>query len=166
MESTANVIIESVKDAVNDEKLSFDKIRPSISNLHLSGTLKNFDNKSKIINEVKKLLSQIEKKENIKLDKLDFNTSGNVNYDYMQKIVGAIGCAGHISVETAKIKISMERAKQHRNKLAHGNWSFSNTGSNLVISTIEEDANVVLKYLEEVLLNLDNYLNKKKYIKY
>ena len=165
VESTLNSVISVVKDTINDERVPLNKLVTRLIHLHISGLYKDVTSQNRILVISKDLYQKTANKENVLLEKLDFNTSGNVDYNYFQKVVGSIGCRGRLAIEENRVKNAMERTKDYRNKLAHGNWSFSNAGSMLTLSQIEEDYQCIHTYLDQSLLNLEIFLDGKKYLK-
>lgn len=165
VESTINSIISVVKDTINDERIPMEKLATRIIHLHIDGLYKDVTSQNRISEIGKELYRKTIKKETVFLDKLGFSTSGNVDYDYFQKIVGAIGCRGRVGIDENRIQRAMERTKDHRNKLAHGNWSFSTAGSMLTISQIKEDYDCIVEFLNQSLTNLETFLDNKKYLK-
>lgn len=165
VESTLNTVISVVKDTINDERVPLNKLVTRLILLHISGLYKDVTSQNRILEISKDLYQKTANKENVLLEKFGFNTSGNVDYNYFQKVVGAIGCRGRLTIEENRVKDAMERTKDHRNKLAHGNWSFSDAGSMLTLSQIEEDYQRIYDYLNQSLHNLESFLDNKKYLK-
>lgn len=165
VESTINSIITVVKDAINDENVPLDKLETRLIHLHICGIFKDVSSANKIFEISKELYRKATNKESVLIEKLGFNTSGNVDYDYFQKIVGAIGCRGRINTDEEKVKVAMVRTKEHRNRLAHGDSSFSSAGSMLTLQQICEDYDCVVEFLKQSLDNLETFLDSKKYLK-
>ena len=165
VESTLNTVISVVKDTINDERVPLDKLVTRLIYLHISGLYKEVTAQNRIFEISKDLYHKTANKDNVILEKLGFSTSGNVDYNYFQKVVGSIGCRGRLTIEENRVKDAMERTKKHRNKLAHGNWSFSDAGSILTLSQIEEDYQCIHGYLNQSLHNLASFLDNKKYLK-
>ena len=165
VESTTNSIITAIKDTINDEGITLDHLVTRLVHLHIEGLYNEVTSTKRIVEISKELYRKTVKKEIVLLDKLVFNTSGNVDYEYFQKIVGAIGCRGILNIDEATVKEAMNRTKEHRNKLAHGNWSFSSAGTVLTLSQIKIDHDSVVDFLGQSLNNLEIYLDKKKYLK-
>lgn len=165
VEATLNSVISVVKDTINDERVPLDKLVTRIIHLHISGLYKEVTAQNRILEISKDLYRKTVNKENVFLENFCFNTSGNVDCNYFQKVVASIGCEGRLNIDKKRVADAMERTKDHRNKLAHGNWSFSNAGSMLTLSQIEEDYQCVHTYLNQSLLNLENFLDSKKYLK-
>lgn len=165
IEATTNSIITVVKDTVNDEGVTLDRLVTRLVHLHIEGLYKEVTSSTRIVEISKDLYRKAAKNEIVLLDKLDFNTSGNVDYDFFQKVVGTIGCRGALYVDEQIVKDAMKRTKEHRNKLAHGNWSFSSAGTCLTLSQIKIDYNNVVDFLRQSLDNVEMYLNNKKYLK-
>lgn len=165
IEATTNSIITVVKDTINDEGVTLDHLVRRLVYLHIEGLYKKVTSSTRIVEISKELYRKTTKNEIVLLDKLDFNTSGNVDYDFFQKIVGIIGCRGALNIDEQVVKDAMKRTKEHRNKLAHGNWSFSSAGTCLTLSQIKIDYNNVVAFLRQSLNNVEIYLDNKKYLK-
>ena len=93
------------------------------------------------------------------------DTINDEGVTFFQKIVGTIGCRGTLNIDEQAVKDAMKRTKEHRNKLAHGNWSFSSAGTCLTLSQIKIDYNNVVAFLRQSLNNVEIYLDNKKYLK-
>ena len=165
IEATTNSIITVVKDTINDEGVTLNHLVTRLVHLHIEGLYKEVTSSTRIVEISKDLYSLATKNEKVLLEKLDFNTSGNVDYDFFQKIVGTIGCRGILNIDEQAVKDAMKRTKEHRNKLAHGNWSFSSAGTCLTLSLIKIDYNNVVAFLRQSLNNVEIYLDNKKYLK-
>lgn len=165
VESTINIIISVVKDTINDEEVPLEKLVTRLIHLHIQGLYKEVTSANRILEISKELYRKTVNHEVVLLDKLGFNILGNVDYDYFQKIVGAIGCRGNLDVDENKVKTAMKRTKEHRNILAHGNKSFSSAGTMLTLQQIKDDYDCVVDFLKKTLDNLENFLDNKKYLK-
>lgn len=164
VESTLNSLISVVKDTINDEGVPLDKLESRLINLHISGLYKNVTSKNRIFEISRDLYKKTVQKDNVLLEKLGFDVSGNVDYTYFQKVVGTIGCRGNLSIDENIVKRAMERTKSHRNKLAHGEWSFATAGSMLTFAQIKEDYECIDGFLSQSLDNLESYIDSKKYL--
>lgn len=164
-ESTVNSIISVVKDTINDEQIPLDQLVTRLIDLHIEGLYKGATSTKRILKISKDLYRKTAENDIVLLEKLAFNTSGNVDYDYFQKVVNAIGCWGKLTVNENDVREAMKRTKEHRNKLAHGDWSFSKAGSMLTFGQIKEDHDTIVRFLQQSLNNLESFLDKKKYLK-
>lgn len=165
IEATTNSIISVVKDTINDEGITLDRLVTRIVHLHIEGLYKEVTSSTRIVEISKDLYRKAARNEVVLLDKLGFNTSGNVDYDFFQKIVSTIGCRGALNIDEHVVNEAMNRTKEHRNKLAHGNWSFSSAGTCLTLSQIKIDHDNIVDFLKQSLDNLETYLDNKKYLK-
>lgn len=165
VEATTHTIITVVKDAINDEEVTLDNLVTRLVHLHIEGLYKDVTSSKRIVEIGKDLYRKAVKNEIVILDKLGFNTSGNVDYDFFQKIVSTIGCRGNLTIDETIVKDAMSRTKEHRNKLAHGNWSFSLAGTCLTFSQLENDYGHVVDFLTQSLNNLEIYLDNKKFLR-
>lgn len=159
-----NSIITVVKDTINDEGVTLDRLVKRLVYLHIEGLYKEVTSSTRIVEIRKDLYRKATKNEIVLLEELDFNTSGNVDYNFFQKIVGTIGCRGTLNIDEQAVKDAMKRTKEHRNKLAHGNCFFSSAGTCLTLSQIKIDNNNVVAFLRQSLNNVEIYLDNKKYL--
>ena len=88
-------------------------------------------------------------------------SNSNENADDLSQI----GCVGRLTVVEADLADAMERTVKLRNKLAHGNDSFSRIGSTLLIQDIKKDYDIITEYLSTSLKYFEEYINKKVYLR-
>lgn len=84
IEATTNSIITVVKDTINDEGVTLDRLVKRLVYLHIEGLYKEVTSSKRIVEISKDLYRKATKNEIVLLEKLDFNTSGNVDYDFFQ----------------------------------------------------------------------------------
>ena len=163
MESTVRNSIEEIHETINNDNIDYKNCIDSIKALWIEFNYKKFTQKSS------KNITDIIK--SIELDKviIDYNLyttrvksneiSGNIDGQKIRKI-------------SEKYKINVNRRvnghklltiKNTRNRLAHGEATFSEIGQIYNIN----DLNLIRKeckiYLKEYLLNVEKYINNKKY---
>lgn len=165
VESTLNSFITVVKDTINDEQVSFDKLITKLIHLHIEGLFKEVTSQNRILEISKELYRKTANNDVVLLSRLGFNTSGNVDYEYFQKVVASLGCRGNLNIDENTVKTAMGRTKEHRNRLAHGNWSFSEAGALLTLSQIKGDHDCIADFLMQSLDNLETFLINKKYLR-
>lgn len=158
VESTMRNAIEAIFDELKSQNVSFDEVRPELKKI----VLKNF----KKLNSDKILL-------NITVISLDiisacFNKedlfSGNID----GKLIKAIANEYGFSYTTDPIKTGngsdLLTIKSNRNDLAHGIKSFAEIGRDKSADELLKIKNKVIRYLRQILLNIEKYLANKEYL--
>lgn len=166
IEATTNSIITAVIDQINDERVPLVKLKDQIRKLYVRNRLYNKKDDEQKINNALELIQHIEKGRYVNIDGFNFKVSGNVDFCFINDIINKIGCIGRQNIASEELlKNAFSKAKNHRNTLAHGNELFSKMGSSLVLTDIEKEYEEIKAYLEQVLKNLERYLDNKKYLK-
>ena len=98
-------------------------------------------------------------------DKRTAGLGGNVD---SRVILQQLQCYGVLTVEPKDAPPhlkheALQRAKQHRNKLAHGEKSFAELGRDLAFETLRDDARAVFRTLVRVAQEVEAYLMQKRY---
>ncbi len=166
VEATEHIIVQNLKDAIKDEEIHISKLRSNIHKLYFQGLFKDVTSTEKIVRLCTSIMEQSSSKtKKIQIDKIFFeNTSGNLTYSNFKNIVTQIGCAGRLTVIEKDLDVAMERTVKLRNKLAHGNESFSTVGAGITIQEIDNNYNLITTYLTSVIDNFETYLQNKKFM--
>ena len=165
VEATVNSIITAVIDQINDEKVPLANLIDQIRKLYIRNRLYNKKDEY-IVNNALELIQHIEQGRYVNIDGFNFKVSGNVDLCFIKDVVQKIGCVGRCTVNSEEIrKTAFSKTKKHRNTLAHGNELFSKMGSSLILTDIVQEYQEIKLYLEQVLKNLESFLDKKKYCK-
>jgi hypothetical protein len=59
---------------------------------------------------------------------------------------------------------ALQKVKNNRNELAHGEKSFTDLGRDLAVTALEEDSLAVLDTLRKIAIEVDNYLQGRRYL--
>ena len=164
VEATTNEIIKEVTETISSEGLEINQLTPKIRNLYIDSLIGEKESKNKILSIVHDLVKDSIDCKKIEIEDICINISGNVNYEFINKLIASIGCTGRLSVDKDALSDAMNRTKEYRNKLAHGNLSFVEVGRSRTIQDLRKDYNIVTKYLEDVIKNCVKYLDDKKYL--
>lgn len=165
IESTTNEIIKEVSTTITEEGLTIDMLSPKIHALYIDSLIGQKETRGYITTTIHDVIQRTLSKTAIELTSIDVHISGNVTYEFLNKLVSSIGCRGRISGNIDTITETMGRVKDYRNKLAHGELSFVEVGRSRSIQDLKKDHATVTKYLEEVVNNCVKYLDDKKYKK-
>jgi hypothetical protein len=89
--------------------------------------------------------------------------SGNVNNEEIRKMSIKYGFSCDTDAGKTNNGLKMETVKRKRNHLAHGSVSFKDCGQEYAYTDIEKIKNEVLQYLEEILLNIERFIQNEEY---
>lgn len=90
--------------------------------------------------------------------------SGNIDREVINDTAKIYGFSTNSDYEKTRHGEYLEKIKDHRNDLAHGNWSFSEIGRNVTIEELEKMHENLFYYLKSILENIQLYLDNKLYL--
>lgn len=158
IESTMRNAIEAIFDELNSQGVSFDKVRPEIKKIVLKNLKKCHPDK--ILENITILSVDII---SAGFDKEEL-FSGNIDGKLIKNIANEYG----FSCKTDPIKTGngsdLLTIKSNRNDLAHGIKSFTEVGREKSADELLAIKNKVVKYLRQILLNLEIYLINQEYL--
>ncbi|MBE9252032.1 hypothetical protein IQ226_23635 [Dolichospermum sp. LEGE 00240] len=161
VESTMRNAIQSIFDEMSKKGVSFDQLKIEIKRIILQNVKKNVQECG--VNDF------VEQIENIVKDIIQsgFNRddffSGNVDAKEIKNIAKKYGFSSKTDVAT-RDGIDLLSIKKNRNDLAHGVMSFKEVGQNTSAENLVEISERVIKYLRQILENIDEYLVKQEYL--
>jgi hypothetical protein len=160
IEAVVSNSINSIRNSIYiDQSVKFDCLKEQI--------------KIQIIKDLKKNISPenfVKQTQKISNDiiKLSFNkesiSNGNIDLDKIKELSNIYGFTikGSIYEETGHGK-SITAIKGKRNDLAHGTFSFSEIGKDYSLEDIQKISNQTIKYLDFIILNIENYILTQSY---
>jgi hypothetical protein len=166
IESSIRNAILSVYDCVHDDSLKYEDLSDRIKEIwltHQSQKSKASEKNLKIW--LKSLIKDISEESHISLEKETINISGNLDYDSIQKIIDTYGFYGKITLDKKEIGYALNIVKRERNLLAHGNKTFCQSGEIITMKELTIIKDNISRFLTEVLLNVELYIDNKKYKK-
>lgn len=157
IESTVCDCLNAIYDSIGDDELTFSELSDEMKIMYRND-LKRTSNSN--YNKTDTELMSMP----VRFGGIAINISGSLD---MRKIIDVFSKHGCYLDETNRDKYanSFLIVKSKRNNLAHGNISFSECGSNYLISDILKFKNDVLCYMEEVVNQTRNYIDQKIYKK-
>jgi hypothetical protein len=163
IESTVHSLLSEINEAIKQENIPYarlnDQIKKTIQQYHLVGK-QNF-----ACDDVKAVFISISNNQPIIIDteiiikKLKL-FSGDLDHRKIQEVFknyGVTGIIGRHSVDMLKIKNT-------RNRLAHGEISYSDCCRNELVSETIVSVENSQKYLDTLISSVDIYINKKEYL--
>lgn len=168
IESTIHNCLTEICDKIHDESLPYDCLSPKLQEYWRSCQL-NFITRSSInLQKSKRKFEQViqilENNESVDLTLIKPTISGNLDYRAIDKIINVFGFYGKLEIDDLrKLKQALLLFKNKRNQLAHGNISFTKASENLTIGELINMINSITQYMDQVIMNLDNFINEKRY---
>jgi len=158
VEATMRNVIEAIFDKLKSERISYDEIRPELKKVVLKNLKKrDFDHVFSSIAEISIDIIAAG------FDKKDL-FSGNLDGKKIRETASEYG----FSHETDPVKtgngIDLLTVKTNRNDLAHGIKSFAEIGRDKTADELLEIKNKVIRYLKQILKNIETYLDNREYL--
>lgn len=163
VESTIDNSLEDIHDAITNERIKFKECIDEIKALWIEFEHKKFE-QMKSINIIQKISSIDDQIVNI-----DYNSykkrktifSGNLDARRIREISELYSVNKNRRIQGNKLC----EIKDVRNRLAHGEVSFSDLGKNYSVLQLDRYYKECRLYLREYLLNVEKYINDKNYKK-
>jgi hypothetical protein len=152
--------IESIYLDIRKKGISFDEIRDNIKK-DIIANIKSSRNAEKFVEEVTNIATDI-LNQHPKANEL---FSGNVNNEEIKRLAIKYGFSHTTTARETNNGQKMDSVKKRRNHLAHGFTSFKECGQEFTIEEMNIIKKEVLLFLEEILLNIQQYIQKEEYRK-
>lgn len=158
VESTMRNAIEAIFEELRNKGISFDQVRPELKKIVLKNLKKR--NPDKILQTITAISLDII---TAGFDKEDL-FSGNIDGRLIRETANDYG----FSHTTDPIKTGngsdLVTIKTNRNDLAHGIKSFAEVGRDKTADDLLRIKNKTVKYLKQILQNINDYLAHQKYL--
>lgn len=159
IEATIRNSISAILNSISTDKLTFKLLSDNLKKLWINQEI----NKTKDISKFKEKVSELSEK--ILNDKLlEFsneciNISGNIDAQRIREIAKKFG---YLEPKNGR---GLQTIKDKRNQLAHGESTFSDIGKNYTSNDLIGYKSEVVTFIENVLNNVETYINAKGYKK-
>jgi MAE_28990/MAE_18760-like HEPN len=161
VESTMRNAIQSIFDEISNQDVSFDQLRREIKKIILQNVKNNVQEFG--VNDFVEQIGRIFRD----IIQSGFNRddlfSGNVDAREIKIIAKKYGFSTTTDQDT-RDGIDLLSIKKNRNDLAHGVMSFKEVGQNTSAENLVEISERVIKYLRQILENIDEYLVNQQYL--
>jgi hypothetical protein len=169
IESTVRNGIVAIYDAIHDDGLIFNDLNDKIKAIWLDHKSEPFLNKTitkkTVIKNIKNILESVIQESEISFDenKLATFISGNLNAKKIDEIIQQYGFFSRINLNSDRIGYILDHIVKMRCDLAHGNKSFRWASSGIVMHEIIDIKNDTIKFLGNLLEDINKYIEQKKY---
>ena len=151
-------IIEAIFDQLRSEGISYDEIRPELKKVVLKNLKKR--NPDEVFSSIAAISVDII---SAGFDKKDL-FSGNLDGKKIRETAAEYGFS-HLTDHTKTGSGSdLLTVKANRNDLAHGIKSFAEIGRDKTADELLEIKKKVIRYLKQILKNIETYLYNKDYL--
>ena len=158
VESTVSNAIDAIHNNIQTNGISFNTLNFQFKKL-LIDQLKKNGNSIKVATEIqdiaKGIITHGFNKKSI--------SNGNIDNKQINALGRQYGFDSTTTYETTKNGKCLESIKRKRNDLAHGTFSFTEVGQGYSIEELEATKNQTIYYLEEIVGNINQYLENGNY---
>ena len=158
VESTMRNVIEAIFDKLKSDRISYDQIRPELKKIVLKN-LKNRDT-DKIFSSITAISMDII---NAGFNKEDL-FSGNIDGKKIRDTANKYGFSHSTDHAKTGDGTDLLTIKINRNNLAHGVKSFTEVGREKTAGELLVIKNKVIRYLRQILQNIETYLDNAEYL--
>lgn len=158
VESTMRNAIEAIFHELQNQRVSFDRIKPELKKIVLNNLKKRKPDKVliKIIDISLDIISAGFDKEEL--------FSGNIDGKLIRETADNYGFSYKTNPKKTNNGKDLLNVKTNRNYLAHGVKSFAEVGRDRTADELIEIKNKVVSYLKQIMENIDTYLVNKEYL--
>ncbi|MBE9126213.1 MULTISPECIES: MAE_28990/MAE_18760 family HEPN-like nuclease [unclassified Coleofasciculus] len=158
VEATMRNAIEAIFEELRSKGVSFDKIRPELRKVVLKNVAKR--NPDKVLLQITAISLDII---TAGFDKEDL-FSGNIDGREIRKTGDMYGFSCATDYAKTANGSDLLTVKINRNDLAHGIKSFAEVGRDQTMGDLFKIKNKVVKYLKQILQNIETYLANEEYL--
>jgi hypothetical protein len=152
VEATIRNSIAAIFESVQSKNITFKLLTDNMRKLWIKQEVKDITSDS-----IFKLTKKILEDELILFKTECINISGNIDAQKIRDIAEQFG------YQKSKDGRDLVTIKEKRNKLAHGEFTFSEIGRDYTVRELIDLKNSTKTYLNEILANIENYINSEGY---
>lgn len=161
VEATIRNSIDAIINSMHSESIRYSELSEKVKTLWLNQEIKEVKDLSVNVGSLKSSLLKLTEKI-ISNELLIFNSgcvkiSGNIDAQAIREISEKFGC------QTVADGSSLVTIKDKRNKLAHGEFTFTDVGKDYTISELLDFKSKTISYLSLVIQEIDSYITTKTY---
>jgi hypothetical protein len=158
IEATMRNAIEAIFDELKIRGTSYDQIRPELKKIVLKNIKKR--NSDRLFSSINSIAVDIIA---AGFDKSDL-FSGNLDGKKIKDTANEYGFSYQTDHRRTGNGNDLLIVKTNRNDLAHGFKSFTEVGRDKTADELLEIKNKVVRYLKQILVNIDQYLSSQEYL--
>lgn len=157
IEATIRNSITAIVNAIGADRLSYRKLSDKLKHIWICQEFKNITEQNVLKNRVAELSEKILNDNLLVFEKECLNISGNLDAQKIRNIAKQFG------YNESKDGRCLHTIKEKRNKLAHGEYTFSDVGKEYTSNELVTFKNETVNFIEDVLRNVETYIKNKGY---
>ncbi|MCI5181695.1 MAG: hypothetical protein D3921_04115 [Candidatus Electrothrix sp. AW1] len=162
IEATVRNSILEIYDEIQDSNINFEMLSKRLKKIWIKqemnkfkeGTFKHDTLRHQVMNIAESVLTR----ESIVLSKEYLDFSGNLDAKKIRELSEKIGFG------KPKNGRNLVTIKNKRNRLAHGEATFSEIGRDYTVGDLSDFKKETIEFLDEVILKIEHFISHKKYI--
>lgn len=159
IEATIRNSISAILNSISTDKLTFKLLSDNLKKLWINQEINKTKDISKFKEKVSKLSEKILNDKLLEFSNECVNISGNIDAQRIREIAKKFG---YLEPKNGR---GLQTIKDKRNQLAHGEFTFSDIGKNYTSNDLIDYKSEVVTFIENVLNNVETYINAKGYKK-
>lgn len=159
IEATIRNSISAILNSISTDKLTFKLLSDNLKKLWINQEINKTKDISKFKDKVFELSEKILNDKLLEFSSECVNISGNIDAKKIREIAKKFG---YLEPKDGR---GLQTIKDKRNQLAHGEFTFSDIGKNFTSSDLIDYKSEVVTFIENVLNNVETYINAKGYKK-
>jgi len=152
IEATIRNSINEIFASVHSKSMTFKHLTDNLQKLWIKQEIKNIRQE-----DIFALSKKILENELLQFKAECINISGNIDAKKIRDIAKQFG------YQESKNGSDLLTIKEKRNKLAHGEFTFSEIGKDYTVRELIDFKNNTKNYLDDVLFNIEQYINNEGY---
>lgn len=161
VEATVAECILAIFDAIKDDHLKYYELKDSLRDKWLRSMMTTGDSIKTRIARTKEIIGNISS--DILFDDAIGRFNGNVDLRTILNICKDFKLQLRVIPNKDRVATTLEKVKKARNRLAHGDVSYSNFGSSILLSDMIEYKTNTLDFLSFFIDQVEKYILNKEY---
>lgn len=158
IEATIRNSIDAILNSIHSSSISFKVLSDNLQTIWLKQETKGLNSEKKN-DKIMSMVKTILENEILSFKRDCIDISGNIDAQKIRDVLKQIG--GNEIRDGRELKI----IKDKRNNLAHGEFTFSEIGKDVLMSELIEYKDKTKDYLSNVLIEINDYIEDQRYLK-
>ncbi|MFW2554256.1 MAE_28990/MAE_18760 family HEPN-like nuclease [Aliarcobacter butzleri] len=161
IEATIRNSIVEIYEKIREDGVSYNDLSQNLKKIWIKNKTKNLKegnfNVNTLQTNVESIINNVIDNEIVLLTKDDIDISGNIDAEKIRTLAKEIG------FDKTSNGSNLVTIKNKRNGLAHGNHTFYDVGKDFTVGDIENFKKETFLYLQDVITNIEKFINERKY---
>lgn len=158
IESTIRSSISAILSSMHSDMVTYKKISANLRDIWIGQEVKNITESSNLKAKVRSISELVLTESLLNFKSECIHISGNIDAQKVRCIAKQFG------YEESQNGQCLHTIKEKRNKLAHGEYTFSDVGREYTSNDLIQFKNETVSFIDDVLNHVESYINDKKYM--